>query len=93
MVKKDKDEAREKEQNLIELGKFYFLNGKYDAAIGEFQKSLRINPKNVEIYYNLGLAYEGKNELHKAKEMYLKALELDEKFTLARVHLDKLVGT
>ncbi len=80
------------EDCVIDLGKFYFLNGKYDAAIGEFMKAQEFDPENDDVYYNLGIAYEAKNELSKAKEKYLKCLELNDKHALARERLDKLVG-
>lgn len=90
---KMEDDLKDQEQDLIEMGKFYFLNHKYDEAIGEFQKAIKLNPKNPDIYYNLGLLYETKNMKPEAKQMYTKALELNEKHKLAREHLDKLVGT
>lgn len=80
------------EDCVIDLGKFYFLNGKYDAAISEFMKAQKFDPKNADVYYNLGITYEAKNEPSKAKEMYLKCLELNDKYVLAREHLDKLIG-
>ncbi len=87
------DELKDKELDLIEMGKFYFLNHKYGEAIDEFQKAAKLNPKNPDIYYNLGLLYETKNMKQEAKQMYTKALELNEKHKLAGEHLDKLVGT
>lgn len=84
--------TKEDEECVIDLGKFYFLSGKYEAAISEFLKAQKFDPKNPDIYYNLGITYEAKNEQGKAKEMYLKCLELNDKYTLAKEHLDKLVG-
>jgi tetratricopeptide (TPR) repeat protein len=84
--------TKEDEESVIDLGKFYFLSGKYDAALEEFAKAQKFNPKNADIYYKLGITYEAKNEPGKAKEMYLKCLELNNNYTLAKEHLDKLVG-
>ncbi len=84
--------TKEDEESVIDLGKFYFLSGKYDAAISEFVKAQTYNPKNADVYYNLGIIYEAKNEPGKAKEMYLKCLELNANYTLAKEHLDKMVG-
>lgn len=78
--------------DLLELGKFYFLNEKYDEAIKVLQKAQKFNPLCADVYYHLGLVYEAKNNLHEAKGMYLKAVEVDPKFTLAQEHLDRLVG-
>ena len=90
----DKKEERKgkPEDALIEMGKFYFINRKYDKAVEEFKKAALVNPGNPEIYYNLGLAYEGKRESNLAKEMYEKALAIDPKYELAKEHLDKLIG-
>ncbi len=91
-IKKEKSETKETEESLIELGKFYFINGKYDQAIEEFKKALKINPGSSEIYYNLGLVYEGKNNLEEARKMYEKASEIDPNNKLAMEHLKKIVG-
>ena len=80
------------EQELIELGKFYFLNQKYDQAIEEFQKVIQINSKNPLVFYNLGIVYEAKNMIEKASRMYRRTLELKPDHVFAKEHLDKLVG-
>ncbi|MCK5534569.1 tetratricopeptide repeat protein [bacterium] len=94
---KDKKEKFNKnednlEQELIELGKFYFLNQKYDQAIKEFQEALKINSNNPQIYYNLGITYEAKNMIEQASKMYRQTLELKSDHVYAKEHLDKLVG-
>jgi tetratricopeptide (TPR) repeat protein len=97
---KEKKEKKEKldedvdsiEQELIELGKFYFLNQKYDQAIKEFQKAIEINSKNPQGFYNLGIVYEAKNMIEKASRMYRRTLELKPDHVFAKEHLNKLVG-
>ena len=79
-------------EELIEQGKFYFLNKQYDQAILEFQKALKLDPGNARILYNLGIIYESKEDIEIAKTFYLKALELDPKLEEAQKYLDKLVG-
>ncbi|MDR2426941.1 MAG: tetratricopeptide repeat protein [Endomicrobium sp.] len=76
----------------MELGKFYFLNNKYDAAVAEFQKVLEIDAGNAEAYYNIGLARETYGDFDGAKEMYSKTLALDENYKAARERLNKLIG-
>jgi len=83
---------KELAEDLLELGKFYFLNEKYDEAIKVLQKAQKFSTSSADIYYHLGLVYEAKNVLHEAKVMYLRATEIDPRFTLAQEHLDKLVG-
>lgn len=85
-------EKKEFINDILELGKFYFLNEKYDEAIQTFQRCIDLDPQLAQAYYNLGLVYETKNEHSLAKEMYRKAVELDPKFNLAQEHLERLVG-
>jgi len=77
---------------LFEIGKFYFFNERYDEALRVLKKAADMNKKDPEIYYNIGLVHEAKNENIQAKEMYLKALELNPKLAVAQEHLDRLVG-
>jgi tetratricopeptide (TPR) repeat protein len=81
-----------KVDELVELGKFYFLNTKYDEAIEKYEEALELEPKDARIYYNLAIVYETMNMIDKAKHYFRLALELDECFTAAKEHLDKLVG-
>jgi tetratricopeptide (TPR) repeat protein len=80
------------EADHIELGKFYFLNNKYDEAVFEFKKVLEINPGNAEAYYNIGLIKESSNQMDEAREMYSKALAIKPDYKIVRVRLDKLIG-
>ncbi|OGS22676.1 MAG: hypothetical protein A2252_03610 [Elusimicrobia bacterium RIFOXYA2_FULL_39_19] len=95
MAKKNSEKLEHtetKDDALLEMGKFYFVNGKYDQAIDEFRKAVKINPVKAEIYYNLGLVYESKNIVSEAKEMYEKALSIEPNYKLAKEHLERLVG-
>ncbi len=85
-------DQKEKVEKLIELGKFYFLNEKYDEAITKFKEAAKIDENNAEIYYNLGIVYESKNLPEEASQMYTKALELNPNHRLASKHLGKIVG-
>ena len=77
---------------LFEIGQFYFFNERYDEALRVLKKSADLNKKEPETYYQMGLVYEAKNESMPAKEMYLKALELNPRLSVAQEHLDRLVG-
>lgn len=85
--------GKKKVEELIEQGKFYFLNKQYDKALSEFQKALKFDPRNPRILYNLGVIYESKEDIEIAKILYTKALEINPKLEEARKHLDNLVGT
>ena len=80
------------ETELMELGKFYFLNNKYDEAVVKFNKVIGMNPNNAEAYYNIGLIKETNNDFDGAKKMYAKALNIDEAYKSARERLNKLIG-
>ncbi|MDR2811511.1 MAG: tetratricopeptide repeat protein [Endomicrobium sp.] len=87
MIKDDSQEA-----NHIELGKFYFLNNKFNEAVAEFKKVLEVNSSNAEAYYNIGLIKEVSNLLNESKDMYSKALAIRPDYKIARDRLNKLIG-
>jgi tetratricopeptide (TPR) repeat protein len=80
------------EADYVELGKFYFLNNKYDEAVSEFKKVLEINPGNAEAYYNIGLIKESSNQMGEAREMYSKALAVKPDYKIVRARLNRLIG-
>ena len=47
-----------------------------DAAISQYQESLRLNPDNAEAHYNLGTALGKKGQIAKAICQYQEALRL-----------------
>lgn len=75
---------------LLEVGQTYLLNKEYDRAIKKFSEALRINPHDPELYYYLGLAYEGAERHQEAIEMYEKTLKLDRTFSNAEMRLNEL---
>jgi tetratricopeptide (TPR) repeat protein len=77
---------------LIELGKFYFLNQCYEQAIEKYTEALDLTPNDPDIYYNLGIVYESINRLDEAREMFEKAVDMKGDFEAAREHLDRIVG-
>ncbi|OPX18223.1 hypothetical protein BXT86_02265 [candidate division WOR-3 bacterium 4484_100] len=75
---------------LLEVGQSYLLNKEYERAIAKFTEALRINPHDPEIYYYLGLAYEGAERISDAVSMYEKTLRLDKSFSNAEMRLSEL---
>lgn len=75
---------------LLEVGQSYLLNKEYEKAIIKFSEALKINPHDPEIYYYLGLAYEGAEKLLEAIKMYEKTLCLDKNFNNAEMRLSEL---
>lgn len=76
----------------LELGKFYFLNQKYDEAIREFEQAIKEASGKSEAYYNLGLVYETRGQFDQAREAFHHALEIDPGHKPSEEHLAKLVG-
>lgn len=59
------------------LGRVYYTSGNYPFARKEFETAIRLNPRYMKAYANLGLALEGLEENSAALENYLKAIQLD----------------
>jgi len=58
------------------LGESYFMSGKVDKAIEEFQKLIAIDPSSRS-YVFMGLSYRNLGRFDEAKKYFLKGLELD----------------
>ena len=51
-----------------------------NKAISYFKKAIELNPRYVQAIHNLGLQYEFKGNKEKAKEYYLRAIEIDNNY-------------
>src|SRR3989338_10431823 len=65
-------------------------NGMYDEAIGNYEKAISIDPKDENLYYNLGRAYKETGDYKTAYEKVKKALELKPDFKEAQEYLEFL---
>ena len=70
-------------ETYFKRGVNYLEQGKYEQAIGNFNKAIELNPKYANAYYNRGVAYYSKGEYDKAIADYTKAIELNPKFAKA----------
>lgn len=69
----------------VNRGNSWFLAGRYDDAMDDYQRSLALDvAKPWAAWYNIGLVHDARNEGDKAQEAYKKALELNPNFTLAQ---------
>jgi len=58
-------------------GNAYNAQGKYDLAIQDYDKAIRLNPKHANIFSNRGVALAGKREYDRAIESYTEAIRLN----------------
>lgn len=58
------------------LGRAYLRNRQYEDAVLQLEKALRGDPTNPDIYYYLGVSYEGLQLGEEAVNSYTKAIEL-----------------
>ena len=73
-----------------EIGCCYCMDKKYDKAIKEFKKALKICPEYVEAKINLALALELNNQFDLAIKNYLKIIEVHPENEAARNALGSL---
>lgn len=95
MVKQDGNQKKGGSTSLtdaLELGKFYFINQKYDEAVKCFEDINAKSPGNEDVLYNLGLCYEMIGNTARAQDCYDNVLALNRKHKLAKKHLEKLLG-
>ncbi len=83
-------------QILMQLATIYadYYND-YDKACQFYEETLRINPNDAFAHYQLGILAENHEHYEKAKDHYLKAIEINPKFidcyiSLSWLYLDKL---
>jgi tetratricopeptide (TPR) repeat protein len=59
-----------------DLGVYYFRRGNFENAANEFQREMDLAPDNVRAYTDLGAVYYLQNKIGKARELYLKSIQL-----------------
>ncbi|MEK6919007.1 MAG: glycosyltransferase [Nanoarchaeota archaeon] len=62
------------------LGIVYARMGDYDAAIDYLRKAIRINPKNADFCFNLGLALNSSNRKAEAGLAFKRAVDLNPEY-------------
>ena len=71
------EENPEEIDNHLILAKFYFINKCYLETIEIYKKLLEYHPKDININYNLAVAYHANKEPKGAKKLYLSVLNLN----------------
>jgi len=57
-------------------GKILEKQGKWDDALGAFQRTVLVNPKESDAYFEMGAIYQQRGERAKARAAYEKAVEI-----------------
>ena len=89
------DKARQKQVNeYIKNACKYAKHGDWDNALRMFHKAVELKPESPAVNYDLGVVYETKGELEKAKEYYEKAASLraDGDYIKASSHIDDRIA-
>ena len=66
--------------------------GNVDTALSDFQKVVELDPSNVDGHFHLGLAYQRKGEIDKAKAEFESTLQLKPDHKDAKAELEKLAA-
>ncbi|MFH1090674.1 MAG: tetratricopeptide repeat protein, partial [Pseudomonadota bacterium] len=66
------------------LGIIYRRQGRLDDAIEQYQKALRVHPRDEHIYYNLARVYLEMNDFENSEKALKTALEINPEFSPAR---------
>ncbi len=86
----DKQEYLAKEDRPIiicNLGNIFEKQGKLDAAVEHYQKTLQLKPDYAEAYYNLGNVFQRQGKLEAAVESYQQALKIKPEIAQAHSNL------
>ncbi len=83
---------KKESQLMHKLGILYAKLGLFKEAIKYFEEILKINPKNIDIYNDLGVFYGLTGDLDKAETLLKKALNLDPSNKMVRANLDRILS-
>ena len=75
------------------VGLEYLQKGKVEDAINEFKLAMEEDPRNAEVYFDLGRAYHKTKNLKEAISAYKEVLKIDPNHKKARFLLKTLTGS
>ena len=71
---------KKQSQELFDKALELEAEGKTEEAVSSYQESLKVNPKNSQAFYNLGIAYATINKLDQAIRCWRRAIWLEPRF-------------
>jgi len=74
------------------LGTALDAEGRTGEALIEYQKALRLRPRDRDVLYDLGNAYQAQGDMEQAERYYEKTLEITSKFAPARINLGNIMS-
>lgn len=63
---------------------------KYESSLAEYIKALNLDPKNADIHYNIGTAFQAKGDAKRARKAYNRTIELKFDHKDAKIALENL---
>ena len=82
--------AAESDELLNDAGLVYYYRGQYLQALDNFLKASEVNPKNPEVYFNMGRSYNKLRKPLEAMKALQKALDLKPNYGVAKTVLKKV---
>ncbi len=82
--------AAESDELLNDAGLVYYYRGQYTEALKNFMKASEVNPKNPEVYFNIGRSYNKLKKTLEAMNALQKAVELKPNYAVAKTVLKKV---
>lgn len=77
---------------MAKLGYNYMQVDRVAEAIEVMERATQLGDKDAKLFFNLGVAYEKKDDLTKARQAYEEAVQADPKLIQAKVALQRLGG-
>ena len=84
------EELKQDLHNLLQSGEMAFNQKNFDLAESKYIEAIKLDPKNIEAYYGLGLVYMQKEVIDEAREAFEFILKLDENNEQAIVRLAEI---
>jgi len=72
------------------IGAVFTKKGLYEKAIDYFETAIKIDPRYMPAYDNIGIAYSLMKNFNEAKRIWEKGLEINPKYKSIKINLEKL---